>query len=401
MLVVSQLLRVARGEPAPEGRGPSRLRFGRADAEAPPVVVWNACRHCNMTCPHCYAAAGGAPSRFDLTTERARAVIDELAEAGVKIVIWSGGEPLLREDLPELVRHARARGLQCQLSTNGTLLVPAVVEDLKALGVSYVGVSVDGPREWNDAYRGLPGGFDRAVEGLRLCRAAGLPTGVRMTVTSGNAAFVRDVLEVARDVGARRFYVSHLVPAGRGVSMAGADLQPHETRVLLLDLFERAEALLDVPGAPDVVTGSNDSDGPLLLRWVADRHGAAAARRVESFLRARGGNTAGEKVLNVDARGRVHPDQFWQGAVLADLTREPFGAALAHPLRVQLARREELLRGRCGACGFRDVCRGSHRERALAATGDAWAPDPACVMTDAEILVQPADPFSVVEEVIA
>jgi radical SAM protein with 4Fe4S-binding SPASM domain len=110
---------------------------------------------------------------------------------------------------------------------------------------------------------------------------------------------------------------------------------------------------------------------------------------VEAVLRRRGGNSAGERVLAIDHRGRVHPDQFSTTLVLGDVRRQPFAAILAHPLRDALCDRERLLQGRCGACTYKSICRGSHRERALARYGKLWASDPTCVMTDAEIGVAP------------
>ena len=384
MLMLTDMIEVARGDADPEAaRAKSPRRFGASDA---PVVVWNVCRHCNMTCPHCYVAAGARPSRADLSTADALRVIDDLASSGVRTVIVSGGEPLLRSDVFALLARMKAVGIGAQLSTNGVLVDPKTAHQLRELGVQYVGVSLDGQRSFNDAYRGLEGGFDAALEGLRNARAAGMRTGVRMTLTRRNFSAVEEVAEVAHDVGAGRFYLSHLVYAGRGLRMVGDDLSPAESRAALLALFDLADRWSRERRPMRFVTGSNDSDGPLLCVWLRERFGAAAAARAEALLRARGGNSAGEKVVCIDHRGRVHPDQFWQDAVFGVLPKQRFADVLAHPLRAELRAREESLGGRCGACAFRAMCRGSHRERALATTGDAWAPDPACVMTDEEVL---------------
>jgi radical SAM protein with 4Fe4S-binding SPASM domain len=175
------------------------------------------------------------------------------------------------------------------------------------------------------------------------------------------------------------------VYSGRAVTLTGEDLDPSASRALLWRLFAAAEELLDAGSGPRIVTGANDSDGPLLLRWVRERHGGTAAAAVERLLLQRGGNSAGEGIVSIDARGRVHPDQFWQQAVLGDVRRDPWPRIMAHPLLSKLRRRLARLRGRCGACRFAPLCRGSHRERALSVTGDLWGPDPACVMRDEEI----------------
>jgi len=385
MLMVSDMLEIARGSVREERiRAKSPDRFAPSLA-APSIVVWNVCQHCDLRCPHCYVSAGTRPSSSDLDTADAHRVIDDLADHGVKVIIFSGGEPLLRPDLFELLAHARSRGVAAQLSTSGIHVDAAIARKLAEHGIGYVGISIDGTREFNDEYRGLPGAFDRALAGVHHAHQAGLKTGVRMTLTRRNAPLLEGVLAAAEGAGADRFYVSHLVYAGRGLRLMGDDLRPTESRALLLRLFALAEARLDEGAAVRFVTGSNDSDGPLLLRWIEGRHGAEAHARVESLLRARGGNSAGEKLLAIDPRGRVHPDQFWQGMTLGQVPAQSIAEILAHPMRDELRTRESRLVGRCGGCRFKGMCRGSHRERALAASGQLWAEDPACVMTDDEV----------------
>lgn len=385
MLPVSELLELAR-DPAADAEVRERApeRYAPAGGRAP-VVVWNVCRHCNMSCPHCYAAAAYRPSPEDLSTEEAMRLLEDMAGCGVRIVIFSGGEPLLRPDLLELLAHARRVGIAPQLSTNGVFIDDDCARRLAAAGVAYVGVSIDGIPEFNDRYRGMDGGYAAACRGLRSARAAGMRTGLRMTLTKRNAAQLVQMLEVATDLAVDRFYVSHLLYSGRGRRMASEDLSRAEARAVLFRLFELTEALVASGSATRVVTGSNDSDGPLLLRWIERRYGDEAARAVHALLLERGGNSAGERILNVDHRGHVHPDQFWRSETLGDVRKDGFETILRHPLRIQLAERLEHLTGRCGACRYRALCRGSHRERAIAYHGDFWAPDPACVLEDDEI----------------
>jgi Fe-coproporphyrin III synthase len=391
MLMVSDLLELASGQTeasALTARAPSRFE---PTGSAPFVVVWNVCRHCNMTCPHCYASAGVRPSRQDLSTEEGRTLIEELAGAGVRCLIFSGGEPLLRADVIDLMAHAREQGISPQLSSNGVLIDAPMAERLADAGVSYVGVSIDGVSAFNDAYRGLEGGFDLAVRGLRCSREAGMRTGLRMTLTRRNMAHLPALVQLARSLPVDRFYVSHLVYSGRGRRLVEDDLDREESRTLLEALFGLADRLLAEGDPLRIVTGGNDSDGPALLRWVEEAFGSEAALRIWDALERRGGNSAGERVLCIDHQGRVHPDQFWQGATLGDVRVTPFAQILAHPLRAQLQRRTALLEGRCATCPFVTLCRGSHRERALATHGNPWAPDPACVMRDAEVAPLPME----------
>ncbi|MBW2542019.1 MAG: radical SAM protein [Deltaproteobacteria bacterium] len=385
MLPVTDLIEVALGRSAVgdlSARAPRRFEAVTRDT---PVVIWNVCMHCNMHCPHCYAAAVAEPSPTDLSHEEGIDLLDQLADAGVRVVIFSGGEPLLRADVFELIAHAKRRGISPQLSTNGVLIDEDVAKRLADAGIAYVGVSIDGIESFNDAYRGLNGGFDAALRGLDNAKAAGMNTGLRMTLSKRNFDQLEAMIDVARNARVNRFYVSHLVYSGRGYQVAHEDLNREQQRAALDWLFEKAEALLDPDSDFKIVTGSNDSDGVYLLHWIRARHGEAAGARVRELLRKRGGNSAGERILNIDSRGRVHPDQFWRAAVLGDIREQSFASILSHPLRDQLRRRLEYLTGRCGSCSERELCRGSHRERALALHRDPWASDPACVMEDGEI----------------
>lgn len=385
MLMVTDLIEIARsGASGSELLARAPARFS-PDTRRAPVVVWNVCRQCNQSCPHCYAAASKRPSPTDLTTDEALGVVDQLADAGVRFLIFSGGEPLLRADLLDLIRRATERGISAQLSTNGTLLDRRTAHEIAEAGVRYVGISIDGIPQFNDAYRGMIGGYHRAALGLLHAQEAGVRTGLRMTITRRNARQLDAMLSRTLVLGVGRFYVSHLVYAGRGKHLMGDDLAPAESRALLEKLFERADALLDQERELRVVTGGNDSDGGLLLLWVRERYGEEAAVRVRRVLERRGGNSAGEGVVCIDDRGRVHPDQFWQSAVLGNVREQPFAEVLDHPLVGELRDRASRLEGRCQSCPFLSVCRGSHRERALARHGNPWAPDPSCVLTDEDL----------------
>lgn len=385
MLPVSDLIELARGDVADaELRSRSPLRFSGTGQHAP-VVIWNVCMHCNMECPHCYAAAVAEPSPTDLSHEEGLRLLDDLASCGVRVVIFSGGEPLMRSDLIDLMRHAHNLGIAPQLSTNGVLVDQQVAARLADAGVAYVGISIDGLPAFNDAYRGFEGGHEAALCGLRNAKRAGIKTGLRMTLSRRNVDQLPAMIEVAQSAGVDRFYLSHLVYSGRGFKVAHEDLSRAEVRGALLLLFERAEELVVSGLGPRIVTGSNDSDGVLLLQWIEERFAESGGKKVRELLLQRGGNSAGERVLDIDSRGRVHPDQFWRSAVLGDVRKQTFAKILEHPLREQLSRRLEFITGRCGVCSERALCRGSHRERALATYRDPWASDPACVMQDSEI----------------
>ncbi len=384
MLLVSELLDLARGA-AKSGSETTAAARSRFQGGVGPVVVWNVCKHCNMHCPHCYAAAITRPDDQDLSFEEGFRLLEDLKTVGTPAIIFSGGEPLLRRDLLSLIRYAKELGHHPQLSSNGVMITPEVARDLAAAGTEYVGVSIDGLPEFNDSYRGMEHGYERALRGATLSLEQGMKVGIRMTVSRLNASHVDAMLDVASALKIPRFYVSHLVYSGRARDEHGYDLTAAENREMVEHLFERAEELMDKGSPTRIVTGGNDVDGPFLYFYVLKRYGELAARRVLNRMKARGGNSAGEKVINIDNRGNVHPDQFWTEACLGNVRHKPIAEILRHPLVAELRSREDRLEGRCRECRFKAACRGSHRERALASGGGLWSPDPSCYLTEAEI----------------
>ncbi|HUJ15966.1 MAG TPA: radical SAM protein, partial [Thermoanaerobaculia bacterium] len=168
-----------------------RLRYDRQSATqragtrpgSGPVVVWNATKTCNLQCVHCYADAEAKRFEGELTTEEARRMIEDLAAFNVPALLMSGGEPLVRPDILDLAEYATSLGIRVTFSTNGTLIDEKKAERLKKIGVTYVGISIDGAEERHDYFRGKKGAFQGSIRGIRNCRAAGIRVGVRFTVT--------------------------------------------------------------------------------------------------------------------------------------------------------------------------------------------------------------------------
>lgn len=385
MLDISKLL--GEGEATAAGRG---ARFG---AIACPVVVWNVTRRCNLHCEHCYASARGTAAADELDRDEGRRLVDGLARWGVPAVVLSGGEPLLRADTLELARRARDGGVHVALSSNGTLIDAAMARRLREAGVGYVGVSIDGLGSTHDRVRGARGAFDRALAGLRHARDAGLAVGLRFTLSRSTLAALPGVLDLMEAEGVARGYVSHLVQVGRAHRLAPYALRPAETRAAVEAILDRAESLRR-RGVPLVlVTGNGDADGVLLyLRLRRTR--PVAAERVRLLLRRRGGNSAGRTIANVDARGDVHPDQFWPHHTVGSVRARPLAEIwtdAAQPLLARLRDRRPHVHGRCARCPHWDLCAGGSRVRAEALTGDLWASDPGCHLTDDELGLPPSE----------
>lgn len=352
-----------------------------------PVVIWNLIRRCNLTCKHCYSISADKDFAGELSTAEVYGVMDDLRGFGVPVLILSGGEPLLREDIYDIARRAKEKGFYVGLSTNGTLIDESNIERIAAIGFDYVGISLDGLRETHDVFRRKQGAFDASLHGVKLCRDAGIKIGVRFTLTQDNAKDLPALLKLVDDEGIDKFYLSHLNYAGRGNKNRGHDAFLETTRNAMDLLFDTCWEYLQKGVEKEFVTGNNDADGVYLLQWVRSRFPER-----EAALRAKlaqwGGNSSGVNVANIDNLGNVHPDTFWWHHNLGNVRERPFSEIwndTSDPLMAGLKAVPRVIKGRCGECSYFDVCGGNTRVRALQLTNDPWQEDPACYMSDAEI----------------
>ena len=322
-----------------------------------------------------------------MTTDEGFALLEDLARFGAPVVLFSGGEPLTRPDLLDLVARAVQLGLRAVISTNGTLIDEAKAARLKEIGLSYVGISLDGMRPTNDLFRGVEGAYDRALQGLRNCLKAGVKVGLRFTITRSNAADIPALFDLVREEHVPRICFYHLVYAGRGAALMAEDLDPAAARKVV-DLIIDRTAELHRQGIPtEVLTVDNHADGVhLYLRML--REGNPRAETVRELLLMNGGNSSGTGIGCVSWDGAVHPDQFWRHVTLGNVRERKFSEIwtdLSNPLLAKLRDRRSHVTGRCARCRYLDLCAGNFRVRAEAATGDLWAADPACYLTDEEI----------------
>ena len=356
-----------------------------------PVVIWNLIRRCNLTCKHCYAQSADHDYAGELSTQEVFDVMDDLCDFRVPVLILSGGEPLLRPDIFEIAARAKQKGFYTSLSTNGTLIDEAMADRIAEIDFDYVGISLDGLRETHDRFRRLSGAFDRSLAAVRHLHARHIKVGLRYTMTALNAHDFPALLDLMRDEGVQKFYFSHLNYAGRGNTHRGKDAQHLATREAMNRLFDRAWASACEGRDEEFVTGNNDADGPYLLQWLQMRHPQCHAQHGAS-LRARlvawGGNASGVHVANIDNLGHVHPDTMWWHHDLGSVRERPFSQIwpdTSDALMAGLKQRPRAVKGRCALCRDFDICGGNTRVRAQQLTGDAWAEDPGCYLTDEEI----------------
>lgn len=366
---------------------PTPPRRRAAAGGVKPVVIWNLTRTCNLKCRHCYTTSADVPFPGELSHEQAMGVLDDLKDFGIPALILSGGEPLSRFDFFPLAERAKELGFRhLSLSTNGTK-VAENIDRIADLGFDYVGISLDGIGQMNDWFRGVDGAFDAALAGVRACKAKGVKVGLRYTITADNAHMLPAMMDLCDREGVDKFYLSHLVYAGRGDKNRGEDTERARTRAAMDQLIDRAWVAVAEDQPLEIVTGNNDADAVYFLRWAERNFDAAKVAHVRAHLEAWGGNSSGLGVANIDPQGKVHPDTYWSDYTIGSVKTAKFSELWTGPdaMLATLRQRPRPLKGRCGECAFQAVCGGNTRIRALQVTGDPWAEDPACYMSNAEI----------------
>ena len=374
------------------------LRYGRHSGQLPshllqfskdkkPVVVWNMTRRCNLKCVHCYAKALEEDGSDAISTEQGKAIIDDLSAYGAPVMLFSGGEPLVRKDLVELAHYATGKGMRAVISTNGTLITKEKARDLKSVGLSYVGISLDGGEEVHDRFRKVPGSFKKALQGIENCQAEGLKVGLRFTINKRNVDEVPKLFDLVRDLEVPRICFYHLVYSGRGSELMKEDLDHAETRAVVDLIMDRTRELFEQGKPKEVLTVDNHADGPYVWMRLL-REDPKRAGEVFELLQYNDGNNSGRGIGCISWDGQVHADQFWRNHTFGNVLERPFSAIwddAGIELLSKLKNKKAHVGGRCAKCRFLNICGGNFRARAEAWHGDVWAEDPACYLTDKEI----------------
>jgi len=370
------------------GRLPPHLLHYSEDKK--PVVVWNLIRRCNLFCAHCYSDSHARDYEGELSTEEALAVIDDLAQFGAPVILFSGGEPLLRPDLLQLIRHAQSKGIRGVISTNGTLITPSLAQELSSLGLSYVGVSIDGPERVHDKFRGKLGAFQESLRGIRACIDAGLRVGIRVTLTKYNYPYLDELFDLVEENDVPRACFYHLAYAGRGdrlQTMHRVDLTHEETRDAVDTIFRRTMDFHRRGITKDILTVDNHTDAVHLYRTLR-REQPERAGEVYRMLQWQGGNQSGIAIGDIDNVGNVHADQFSRHYSFGNVRERPFSQIwtdTSDPVMRVLKDRRGHIKGKCSRCPYFEICNGNLRVRAWSHYGDMWAEDPACYLSHEEL----------------
>lgn len=375
------------------------LRYGRTSSRLPshllqfskdkkPVIVWNMIKTCNLNCIHCYSQSKNVQYDNELTLEEGKAFIDDISAFGAPVMLFSGGEPLMHPHFLDLCFYAKSKGMRAVISTNGTLITRELAIELKKVGLSYVGISLDGLETVHDKFRGKKGAFREAMEGINYARDAGIKVGLRFTINKRNAQEIPGIFKLLEEENIPRVCFYHLVYAGRGTKLISEDLSLEETRQTVDTILELTKEIYARDNAKEVLTVDNHADGPYIYLKLLKEGKKEEAENVMSLLKMNGGNSSGVGIGCVSWDGEVYADQFWRHHSFGNVKEKKFSKIwtdTSEPLMKQLKNKKAYVKGRCLDCRWLDVCNGNFRVRSEAKDGDLWSPDPACYLTDEEI----------------
>ena len=353
---------------------------------APFLVVWDFTHKCNLNCRHCYSDSG-ASREPELSTEEALRVVDQLSEAGVTALAFSGGEPLARKDFFQVADYAVERGLYVSVATNGTLLTKENVRKLKEIGVHYVEVSIDGANAaTHDEFRGVPGAFDKAVEGLRNCVEEDLCICMATTATKNNLTEMPGIIDLAEEIGAERFTYFNFIPTGRGKDLYDQDLSAQERENLMRYLLNRMSKgckTTILTTAPQLARVALQCQGPggtgEITMSMAHMQTAKVSKRAVPLADFIGGCGAGRLYCSLSPQGNVHPCVFLPTNV-GNLKTQKFSDIWLGAELFKAFRNRANLKGACGRCSFRFTCGGCRARASAYNNGDMLASDPGCIL---------------------
>lgn len=350
-----------------------------------PIVVWTLTRQCNLHCIHCYSDSSNTYYPGEISTKEAKKIVRSLARFKIPVLLFSGGEPLLRKDLFEINAFAKVFNLKTVLSTNGTLITKQMAKRIKEQGFDYVGVSLDGVGITNDRFRNRAGAFNLALAGIRNLISVKQKTGLRFTITRHNFSDIPKIFKLVEEEKIERVCFYHLVCSGRG---SNRDKLSHsETRQCIDDIYAWVRQLYKKGMIKEILTVNNHADGPYIYLKLLKDDPVRAYEALKLLIR-NGGNSSGIGIANIDNLGFVHPDQFWQNHTFGNVLKRDFGKIWldrTNEFMRQLKDRKSYLKSRCAKCRFLKLCNGNFRARAEADYGDMWQEDPACYLTNEEI----------------
>jgi AdoMet-dependent heme synthase len=335
------------------------------------LVAWEITRNCNLNCVHCRAAATSGPYSGELDTPAAYKLLDQIAEIGKPIIILTGGEPLLRDDIFDVARYGNDKGFRMVMAINGTLITEAVAHQLVDAGIQRISISIDGAAEVShDDFRGVKGAFNGAINGIKNARSAGLSFQINTTITKANVAQIPAIQKMAVDLGAEAHHIFLLVPTGRGKYLLDEEISATEYEKTLNWFYDQQKNVpmqLKATCAPHYYR---------ILRQRARKEGTKVTFETHGLDAVTRGCLGGTGFCFVSHRGIVQPCGFLD-LNCGDVTKTSFDDIWRGSPIFNNLRQYEKLKGKCGKCQYKAVC-GGCRARAYEATGDYMAEEPLC-----------------------
>lgn len=348
----------------------------RQAAPACRLVAWEVTRSCNLACRHCRAEAHPEPYPGELSTSEALELIDSFQEAGNPLIIFTGGEPMLRPDVYELIEYASGKGLTCAFAPNGTLITAETAARIKAAGVERCSISIDGATAGaHDAFRGIPGAFDASMAGIERLRAAGVPFQINTTVTRDNLPHFREIFDLCQKLGAVAWHIFLLVPMGRGAGLADQVISAAEYEAVLhwlYDFRKTTDMQLKATCAPHYYR---------IMRQRAHAENRKVDRRefgMDAFTR---GCLGGTGFCFISHTGQVQPCGYLE-LDCGNVRQTPFPEIWKNSEIFRKLRDRKEYEGKCGICEYHNVC-GGCRARAYSMSGNWLGPEPLCAHTPA------------------
>ncbi len=348
------------------------------------IMIWNFTNRCNLFCHHCYSKAD--PNNEDsLTFEQIQQTIPSMVDAGVKFVIFSGGEPLIRRDIFDIAQEMKKAGIMTYLSSNGMYINEKNAQKIVDT-FNYIGISIDGTQEIHDYFRGQKGSYNKAIEGIKHIQNAGGNAGIRFTLTKETKDSFYDMFELAEKLNVNKIYISHLVYSGRGLDNLKIDISKEERREYVEFIIDKAFEYYRDEKDMDVVTGNMEMDSVLLLKRFEKEY-PEHVENLTKKLKAWGGNSAGNRLGNMDWEGNVKPDPFFPEYIgnYLETSFEDVWSGKSNSTLQKLREKPRAISGKCENCKYLDICNGGSRSRAFAIHGDLWAEDPSCYLTEKEL----------------
>lgn len=338
----------------------------------PRLIAWELTSACNLECVHCRASATKERDPNELSTGEAKRFIDDIANFAKPVIILTGGEPLIRDDIYEIAQYGSDRGMRMVLATNGVLITPDVACRLKEVGIQRVSISIDGTSaKTHDDFREMSGAFDGALKGINALKEAGLSLQINTTITKRNLDEMPKILDLALELGADALHIFMLVPTGRGEILRGEEISPEEyERALnwLYDMQKETPIQLKATCAPHYFR---------IMYQRAKQEGTPIDMEKEGFSAMTRGCLGGTGFCFVSKVGEVYPCGYLP-ALAGNIREQPFEEIWRDSKVFNDLRDVDKLKGKCGRCEFKRVC-GGCRARAYAKAGDYLVEEPYCV----------------------